>query len=159
MARRDENILELLSQGPWWLSIALSIGAFVGFGFIVPAIGPSHPFLKGLAAFGQQLAVIIALILLLPAPFAYWNSLRKRKLLDKQTDLKSIQSLPWKRFEELVAEAYRRKGYSVLENHGFGADGGIDLVLKKDGNAYLVQCKNSGETKRCTFGLCERCTA
>lgn len=141
MARRDENILELLSQGPWWLSVALSAGVFVGFGFIVPAIGLSHPFLRGLAAFAQQFAVILALVFLLPAPFAYWNSLRKRKLLDKQTDLESIQSLPWKRFEELIAEAYRRKGYSVVENNGFGADGGIDLVLKKDGNAYLVQCK------------------
>jgi restriction system protein len=141
MARRDENILELLSQGPWWLSIALSAGAFVGFGVILPAIGPSHPFLRGLAAFGQQFAVIIAFIFLLPAPFAYWNSLRKRKLVDKQTDLESIRSLRWKEFEELVAEAYRRKGYSVSENKSPGSDGGIDLVLTKSGNSYLVQCK------------------
>jgi restriction system protein len=42
----------------------------------------------------------------------------------------------------LIAEAYRRKGYSVVENNGAGADGGIDLVLTKAGNLFLVQCKH-----------------
>ena len=41
----------------------------------------------------------------------------------------------------MIAEAYRRKGYSVVENYGVGPDGGIDLVLKKAGNLILVQCK------------------
>ena len=44
----------------------------------------------------------------------------------KQKDLDSIKSLSWREFEELTAEAYRRKGYSVVENYGVGADGGID---------------------------------
>jgi restriction system protein len=61
--------------------------------------------------------------------------------LDKQNSIESIRSLSWKQFEELLAEAYRRKGYRVAENTSGGADGGIDLRLERNGNSYLVQCK------------------
>lgn len=33
------------------------------------------------------------------------------------------------------------RGFTVIENGGGGADGGIDLVLKKEGEVFLVQCK------------------
>ena len=62
-------------------------------------------------------------------------------MLDKQKDIASIRELSWKQFEELVGEAFRRQGYLVLENEGAGADGGVDLWLRKDGNRFLVQCK------------------
>jgi restriction system protein len=55
--------------------------------------------------------------------------------------------LPWKDFELLVSEAYRRQGYTVQENVGGGSDGGIDLVLSKDGNRSLIQCKNWKSSK------------
>lgn len=41
----------------------------------------------------------------------------------------------------LVGEAFRMHGFSVVETGGGGADGGIDLVLKKEGEVFLVQCK------------------
>ncbi len=62
-------------------------------------------------------------------------------MLDKQTGLDSIRALPWKRFEDLLGEAYRRQGYRVEETLGGGADGGVDLVLGRDGEMSLVQCK------------------
>jgi restriction system protein len=40
-----------------------------------------------------------------------------------------------------VAEAYRRQGYAVDFSLGQGADGGVDLVLRKAGRVSLVQCK------------------
>ncbi len=33
------------------------------------------------------------------------------------------------------------RGFSVVETGGGGADGGIDLILKKEGEIFLVQCK------------------
>ena len=54
----------------------------------------------------------------------------------------SIRSIAWREFEELVGEAYRRKGYRVTETGGGGADGGVDLILRKNGEHLLVQCKN-----------------
>jgi restriction system protein len=44
-------------------------------------------------------------------------------------------------FERLVSEAYRLQGYAVTEVGGGGADGGVDLVLSKGGEKFLVQCK------------------
>jgi len=140
MARKD-SILDDLVKAPWWVSVLFSGFVYIGLRFVVPAIAGGNPFLKGMAIAGQTLAPIIAFIFLLPAPISFFISLRKKKLLDKQTDIDSIRSLSWKQFEELVAEAYRRKGYAVVENEGAGPDGGVDLVLKKDGNLYLVQCK------------------
>jgi restriction system protein len=49
--------------------------------------------------------------------------------------------MTWQEFELLVGEAFRLKGYSVAETGGGGADGGVDLVLKKGGELFLVQCK------------------
>jgi len=36
---------------------------------------------------------------------------------------------------------FRMRGFSVTETGGGGSDGGIDLVLKKHGEIFLVQCK------------------
>jgi len=62
-------------------------------------------------------------------------------MLEGQTSLASLRRLPWKRFEDLLGEAYRRQGYTVEETLGGGADGGVDLILGRDGNVTLVQCK------------------
>ena len=141
MARRDDNLLKLLSQCPWWVSVVFSAIVYAAFSLIFPFIQFEHAFLRGFAKASPTLALPLSLVFLLPASFAYFVSRRKRKLLDKQTDLESIKALSWKEFEELVGEAYRRKGYSVVENHGVGSDGGVDLRLSKDGNLFLVQCK------------------
>lgn len=44
-------------------------------------------------------------------------------------------------FELLVGEGFRQQGYQVTESGGGGADGGVDLVLRKGGDKLLVQCK------------------
>ncbi len=36
---------------------------------------------------------------------------------------------------------YRRQGYAVEETLGGGADGGVDLILRRDGGVTVVQCK------------------
>jgi restriction system protein len=61
--------------------------------------------------------------------------------LEQQTGIESLKIMRWKDFEHLVAEVYERLGFAVscaLEN---GPDGGIDVVLKKDGCRTIVQCK------------------
>jgi len=45
-------------------------------------------------------------------------------------------------YERYVGEYYRRLGYAVTQRGGGGADGGVDLVLVKDGERLLVQCKH-----------------
>jgi len=141
MAKRGDNLLDLLSQCPWWVSVVSGF-VYVALRFIIPLFQFENPMLQGLAHAGPTMAPFTSFTLLLPAPISFFDSIRKRKLLNQQTNLDSVKLLSWKEFEELVGEAYRRKGYSVLENHGVGSDGGIDLRLNKAGNLFLVQCKH-----------------
>jgi restriction system protein len=141
MTRRDESLLGLLAEAPWWVSLIVAAGAFLVLRYILPGISGDDVSLKVIARAAPVAAPWISLLLLVPVPFSVYNSLKKRKLLDSQKGLDSIRSLSWREFEELVGEAYRRQGYKVRENAGEGPDGGVDLVLKKGGNTYLVQCK------------------
>ncbi len=79
MARKDESILDLLVECPWWVSVLVSGIAFVGLRFILPSIDfggmAANSFAKGLSS----AAPFIAIVLLLPAPIAALNSWRRRK--------------------------------------------------------------------------------
>lgn len=53
----------------------------------------------------------------------------------------ALDGMTWQEFELLVGEAFRLQGYTVTETGGGGADGGVDLILAKGGEKFLVQCK------------------
>lgn len=53
---------------------------------------------------------------------------------------KVTDGMSWREFEQLVGEAFRQRGYAVEETAP-GPDGGVDLVLRKEGEKLLVQCK------------------
>jgi restriction system protein len=143
--RRNEGLLDLLVEVPWWVSVVLSGFTFVLLRYVVVYLSPANPtgfpFAAIIGKAAPMAAPFIALFLLIPAPIAAVRQWRERRLLDSQTDLASIRSLSWQRFETLVAEAYRRQGYVVSQPSGNGPDGGVDMILKKNGNALLVQCK------------------
>tara|TARA_R110002049_G_scaffold100902_1_gene245305 strand:- start:7193 stop:7879 length:687 start_codon:yes stop_codon:yes gene_type:complete len=101
-----------------------------------------HPAFSAINTVLPKMAPMFAFILLVPMPFAYLNGRKKKLLVEANKDLGSIRALSWSEFEQLVAEAYRRKGYSVRENLTAGPDGGVDVELEKDGHLHLVQCKH-----------------
>jgi len=127
---------------PWWVSIVCSAFVYLGMKIVIPAVYGDHQLLKGIAIGLAPQAKWFALLFLCPTPFAYFNSRKKKQNLDKQTGIHSIRLLDWKRFEELLGEAFRRQGYSVMENSYAGPDGGVDLRLQKDEEKALVQCKH-----------------
>lgn len=51
-----------------------------------------------------------------------------------------VLELSWQDFEPLNGEAFRAEGFRVRETEA-GPDGGLDLVLHRAGELYLVQCK------------------
>jgi restriction system protein len=123
MARRS-SLIEDLILCPWWVSATLAAFAYAGLRFAAPTW-----------------ALMISLALLCIAAFSALRTWRNGRMLEGQTGLQSLRDLPWKRFEDLVAEVYRRQGYSVQETLSGGADGGVDLVLRRNGETSLVQCK------------------
>lgn len=138
MVRRNDSILDVLAELPWQVSVVFSLCAFIGFRYVLPALSNDTP----ITIVFSKFAWLLALVLLLPGIVSYLNASRKKKLLDSQQSLASIRALSWKEFEELLAEAFRRKGYLVTENTKLGPDGGVDIYLQRDGRKSLVQCKN-----------------
>ena len=53
----------------------------------------------------------------------------------------ALDGMSWQDFELLVGEAFRLQGYEVTELGGAGPDGGVDLVLRRGREKFLVQCK------------------
>jgi restriction system protein len=144
---KKSSLLDDLIALPWWFNLALAVIVYSGLKYYFPTIEFKSPAFQGIGTALPNLAGMFASIFVLAAAISAYHAWRKGELLDRQTSVKSIKDLHWKDFEYLVSEAYRRQGYSVEENNGGGADGGIDLVLGKDGNRILVQCKNWRSSK------------
>jgi restriction system protein len=149
MARRRETGLDLIAALPWPLGLALGGVAYGVIRFMLPAFlirvgGPIG------AALGMQLqrgtagtlALIVMVLFWIGAAVSFAKRRHRRALLDRQTGLDSLARMTWREFEMLVGEAFRRRGYSLVETGLGGADGGIDLMLQKQGRVELVQCKH-----------------
>jgi len=145
MARKGESLAEaffdLLLILPWWGSVLVSGFVYILLNFAVPSIEFSSPIALEVNKTIPSYAHLIALPFLIPAAISAFHASRKRALLERQRGIDDIKQLDWKTFEELVAEAYRRMGYRVIENSKAGADGGIDIRLRKNNETTLVQCK------------------
>jgi restriction system protein len=79
MARKDESMLNLLVECPWWVSVLVSGVAFIFLKFILPTIDfgsmMANSFAKGISS----AAPFVAFVLLLPALIAALNSFLKRR--------------------------------------------------------------------------------
>ena len=141
MPRRKSFLDDLLTL-PWWFNLILAAIVYFGLKYYLPTIEFNSPAFQIIGKVFPSMAGMFASIFIFVAVISAFHAWRKGELLDRQTSVKSIKDLPWKDFEYLVSEAYRRQGYAIEENLGGGSDGGVDLVLSKDGNRTLVQCKN-----------------
>ncbi len=149
MARRkDTHLLLLVADAPWPVGVVLGLVAFFGLrDVLVPLLAHSPNAI--LAALGGALSSPTGAWLPTTLLAAFWlaalvSAIRRwhrKRLLRTQTGLDSLRSMHWGDFERVVGEAFRQRGYRVEENGLGGADGGIDLLLKRDGRTTLVQCK------------------
>lgn len=147
--------VDLVALLPWWVGVTLAVVFYFWLHHVATApiepvqvgqagqIGAalSQGVFKGFAFVGQYL---VPCLCLLGAALSAWGRRKREKLFADAGVSESVSVLngmSWQEFEMLVGEAFRRAGFSVTETGGGGADGGIDLVLRKDGEKYLVQCK------------------
>ena len=145
MGRGRKNLLDDLAVLPWPMGLVVGVLGFLAIRYGVPAwlSTQAGPFAQ---AFAQSdllapLAWMVLVACAMASCVSFFNARRKRRLLDTLSGLDSIAALGWRDFERLVGEAFRRQGYVVEETGLGGADGGIDLILRRDGKRILVQCK------------------
>jgi len=157
-----EDLLNLVALLPWWAGVVLSIASYVVLhrlavpevptglqpgqigGFAVRAMGTAA------ANVGQY---ILPLICLGGAATSAWKRHQRKTLASHVANAggaEALDGMSWREFEMLVGEAFRMQGYSVVELGGAGPDGGVDLVLKKGAEKFLVQCK---QWKACKVGV------
>lgn len=158
MARRRktspaEDLMDVVAMLPWWAGVALAGVSYfvlhrVASQEVVVAVKQgemgamvTQTLWKTLATFGQYL---LPLICAAGAGISAWRRRERRTLIADVGQSKAADALDgmsWREFEMLVGEAFRLQGYRVVETGGGGADGGVDLVLSKGTEKYLVQCK------------------
>ena len=141
------------SKLPWWAGVLLAVVAYVGLhsvaaSDVTAAVPPGklgdfvgQTLFKTLATFGQYL---LPFVFLVGAAVSAYGRTTRRALHAQgagSPNRGALNAMSWRQFEALMGEAFRRKGYSVVETGGGGAEGGVDLVLRKRGEVFLVQCK------------------
>ena len=80
---------------------------------------------------------------LIGATLSYIKRARSVQLFERTQAANSpaVASLTWQDFESLVAEGFRQRGFTVTEKGGAAPDGGVDLILARGNERFLVQCK------------------
>lgn len=157
MARRRqgvaEDIMDLVATLPWWLGVLLAVSSYPFFNWLATSGQPSltQPrdvagALPGMmiAAASMVLQYVAPVLCLASAGISFVRRKKRQALAAGVTASPSAQSLEgmsWREFEMLVGEAFRLQGYQVQEQGGAQPDGGVDLVLRKGSETWLVQCK------------------
>lgn len=145
MARRSKStliadLIELVALMPWWAGCALAVGSYVLLHGINQRGAALYPW-STLAYLGQY---IVPLLCLAGAAISASRRRHRENLVSAvagSASANALEGMSWRDFEKLVGEAFRLQGYQVSEAGGGGPDGGVDLVLRKGTETFLVQCK------------------
>jgi len=141
-----DDMVEVAALLPWQISLGIAVGSYFLFHAISVQPIPPDPVKNISTVFfigvSSALQYITPLAFAAGAFFSRVKAKRRVGIFDSQTSFETVRNLSWQEFELLIGEAYRRKGYSVLERGGSAPDGGVDLVLTKDGRKTIVQCKH-----------------
>jgi len=70
-----------------------------------------------------------------------------RNLLGRNKTIKKLKRLSWDDFERLCVELFEKQGWKAVGNSKKGADGGIDIRMKRRNTKAIVQCKRYTKTR------------
>lgn len=159
MARRSrkspaEGLIALASMLPWWLAVILAITSYLVLHWFamkpvtVQSVVPGQVSGLVVASAGRALAQVgqyaLPMVFLIGAGLSFFRARKSAGLFAAATGnggAEAISGMSWREFEILIAEGFRRRGFTVKDKGGQGADGGVDLVLIQGSERFLVQCK------------------
>jgi restriction system protein len=140
--RRNQSVFEDLAEPfqhlPWWAGLTAA-AVLVVVGFLSPHFPTNGLTAAVLMVFLPWVLWITAGMVVLYTVVGVGRRAVDRSRFDRTEDVGRLAPYQYERY---VGEYYRRKGYSVTQRGGAGADGGVDLVVAKDGERQLVQCKH-----------------
>lgn len=154
-----EDVIDVAASLPWKWGVGLALIAYLGFHVIatlppattVSMTAKNYGEVMGGVAVRQMmitlsmfLQYVIPAALLLGAGVSFFRQSKRNRLhsaVAHSPSRETLERMSWREFETLVGEAFRRKGYQVIERGGAGPDGGVDVELRMGSDKYLVQCK------------------
>lgn len=176
-----EDLMNITSNLPWWVGVLLAILSYLILHqfadlSVKSTVAPNEmgsfvirQLMKTFAFFGQFILPVIFMV----GTFASIIKQKRRERLYRSIEAEEIpdsihfgtssspdplQSMSWSEFEQLIAQFFKKNGFSVKDTPP-GPDGGIDLLMKKNGKNFIVQCKHwkkfkvNVQTVREQFGI------
>jgi restriction system protein len=148
------DLFEIASKLPWKVSLGLAAISLLALHLLAAAFS-SAPTVTNSADLGGVvihqvihmgaffLQFVVPPAFLIGATVSYFKRSRSIRLFEDTRSAKglAVPSLTWQQFESLVAEGFRQRGFTVTEKGGAAADGGVDLILARGNERFLVQCK------------------
>ncbi|NJR71822.1 MAG: restriction endonuclease [Gammaproteobacteria bacterium] len=148
-----EDIVEIVSRLPWWVGVLAAAISYFLFAWLAT---PDKVVVTDIKQFGEQAGrmiwkmaarfaqYLVPIACLAGAVTSAWKGRQRKSLVNtvaKHDSADALDGMSWREFELTVGEAFRLDGFQVEQRGGAVADGGIDLVLRRGGEKFFVQCK------------------
>jgi restriction system protein len=114
------SLFAILARQPWWVSAMIAVASFLGLRLLIPA----------------EMAAFAALPFALISVYAGVQQLRRPGAKRVAATLERARGLSGESFISSLEQGFRREGYVVTR-----MEGGVDLVLRREGLVTLVACK------------------
>ncbi|MGA8393085.1 MAG: restriction endonuclease, partial [Burkholderiaceae bacterium] len=144
-----EGLMDLAARVPWWVGVLLAVISYLALHAyaalpVVPPSGPTAGLMTavtgpGFATAGKYLLPLLFLLGAAVSAFRRRGAGQGHISAANRND--DVARMPWRQFEVLVGEYFRRQGFASMDGGG-GLDGGVDVVLKNGADRYLVRCKH-----------------
>lgn len=141
LPRRRRTALQWLCALRARYLLLLTLFAYLFLMIGAPYLLRATPALASIARLSQAAAPLLALVLLVPLPAALWRAWRERRLVHRLRSLDRLRAMNWSDLEILTRRLFEQQGYRATRIGGEGADGGVDIELRRQGLRILVQCK------------------
>jgi len=115
-----ETLFSILLRQPWWVTLLVAFGLF----------GIVHTFFPPIAPF-------FALPFVVLSGYIAYRQWAGRSPVDADERLAALRAMSWDEFSAIMAEAYRRNGYTVEP----ARNAAYDFTLGKDARVTLLQCR------------------
>ncbi len=148
------DLLEIASKLPWKVSLGLAAISLLALHLLAAAFSSAptvtNPADLGGVVIHQAIHMgafffqfVVPPAFLIGATVSYFKRSQSIRLFEDTRTAKgpAVASLTWQQFESLVAEGFRQRGFTVTEKGGAAPDGGVDLILARRNERFLVQCK------------------
>ena len=135
--RRRRNLSQWLAIAPWWISVLIASSAFVLLQYVLPPLLDDTD-VEASGALLKFLSPYIAILLIIPLPFALFHRDAHERLIEAERNLDLLRDLSHMEFVSRLVPVFKQDGYGVEIIHDSRL---IDLILRRGGEKTIVVCK------------------